>query len=182
MSQLSGLSDSRPSSWRFPRPSPPGSHRDWGRSAYTETHRSAQREQNHVLNNCWREPLFADLTAAGDEDRHWHSDVSVWEDGQRHQGVHQHTAGGWESISFSRDILSYMLHLHHTVCSCVYSFFMVEASSRWTSRPSSVSLWDRRTRTKACSICGRRSSSYRVPNGTEHRGTEFIILRPKIEF
>lgn len=182
MSQLSGPSDSRPSSWRSPRLSPPDLHRDWQRSAYTETDRSAQREQNHFTDNCWCEPLFADLTAAGDEDRHWVSDVSVWEDGQRHQSVHQHTAGSWGSISFSRAVKLYTLHLHHTVCSCVYSSFMAEASSRWTSRPSSVSLWDRRTRTKACSICGRRSSSYRVPNGTEHRGTEFIILRPKIEF
>lgn len=52
-----------------------------------------------------------------------------------------------------------------THCVLVSSFTVV-ATRKWTSRPSSVSLWGRRTRTKACSICGRRSSSYSVQNGT----------------
>lgn len=120
MSQLSGLSDSRPSSWRSRRLSPPDSRRDWQRSACSETHTSAQREQNHIMDNCWREPLFADLTAAGDEDRHRHSDVSVWEDGQRHQGVHQHASGVWGSISFSRDVLLFICSFaSHCMFLCV---------------------------------------------------------------
>lgn len=46
------------------------------------------------------------------------------------------------------------------------SSFIVVASSSWTARQFRASLWGRRTRTKACSICGRKSSSYHVQNGT----------------
>lgn len=67
-----------------------------------------------------------------------------------------------------------MLRLHHAVFPCVflYSSFMDEAWSGWTSRPSSVCQWDRRTRTKACSTCGRRSSSYREQNGKRVSGAK----------
>lgn len=41
----------------------------------------------------------ADLTATGYEDRLRHADVSVREDGQRHQSVHQHTAGRVQRLS-----------------------------------------------------------------------------------
>lgn len=49
---------------------------------------------------------------------------------------------------------------------CFCSSSTVAAWSRWTSGASRVSLWGRRTRTKACFTCGRRSSSYHVLNGT----------------
>lgn len=35
----------------------------------------------------------ADLTSTRDEGRYGRSDVPVREDGQRHQGLHQHTTG-----------------------------------------------------------------------------------------
>lgn len=95
--QLSDLSGSRPSSWRFPRLNLPASHRDWQRSAHTYTHIKSHTgvhqllQRIHVYTDLF---LFADLSEAGDENRHWHADFTVWEDGQRHPVLHQHTAGG----------------------------------------------------------------------------------------
>lgn len=73
----------------------------------------------------------------------------------------------WRKVCLLHEQFSSMQYNHITICVLVCtSSSTVAATSRWTQRPSSVSLWGRRTRTKACSICGRRSSSYSVQNGT----------------
>lgn len=115
MSQLSDLSDSRPSSSPSPRLSPLDSPRGCQRSVHAE---SSNMSAGTLQININASLLSADLTAAGHEDRLRHADVSVWEDGQRHQGVHQHTAGG----AWRRDF-----HFRHSVlpcCGCITQFFL----------------------------------------------------------
>lgn len=106
MSQLSDLSDSRPSSSPSPRLSPLDSPRGCQRSVHAESsNMSAGTSQININASL----SSADLTAAGHEDRLRHTDVSVWEDGQRHQGVHQHIAGGARRRDF---------HFRHSVLPC----------------------------------------------------------------
>lgn len=115
MSQLSDLSDSRPSSSPSPRLSPLDSPRGCQRSVHAE-HSNMSAGTLQINNNT--SLSSADLTAAGHEDRLRHADVSVWEDGQRHQGVHQHIAGG----AWRRDF-----HFRHSVLPCcgyITQFFL----------------------------------------------------------
>lgn len=153
-------SGSRPSFWPSPRLSPPASPRGWQRSV----HKPALDCQIFILtlHICAFASLsLADLNSTRDEGRHGCSDVPVREDGQRHQGLHQHATGWlnhlWGNMSVT--ITDNLLLLR--------SSSTVAAWSRWTSGPFRVSLWGRRTRTKACFICGRRSSSCHGLNGTK---------------
>lgn len=187
MFQPSDLSGSRPSSWFSLRLNPRASHKDSERSAHTHVHtRSAQTFVKTPRILVYTEFLFADFCPAGDEDRHGHSDVAVWEDGQRHQVLYQHTTGGWQrcwekSVCCRSSSLKYSIITSQYVF-CLHSSSTVAATSSWTQRPSSVSLWGRRTRTRACSICGRPSSSYSVQNGTVCPVCQtFWMLRPLSE-
>lgn len=164
MFQLSDRSGNRPSSWRSPRRSLPVSLRGWQRSVHKNRHQSDKHSLKLLYIRANASLLLADLTSTRDEGRHRRSHVSVREDGQRHQGLHQHTTGLLTHLGGNASVV---LTLNDLITCCpVHSFSMVVAWSRWTSGLSRVFLWGRRTRTKACFICGRRSSSYHVLNGT----------------
>lgn len=163
MFQLSDLSGSRPSSWLSPRLSLPASHRDWQRSTHTDTYRTAY--VYHPNDSClqW---VFISRSHSG---RGWRQTRALWCHCVRRlttisglASTHYRWAAEPKSISLT---LFEQLSSVPYYC-CLRSSSIAAASSRWTSRPSRVSLWGRRTRTKACSTCGRKSSSCHVQNGT----------------
>lgn len=124
--------------------------------------------------------LSADLSAAGHEGRLWHADVSVREDGQRHQGVHQHAAGGVQTLPLPPFSFT-TLPLHHVV-------FLFPARSRavppWT-RPEAGGPQDHPVR-----LSGAEGPEQRLvlpvagdlPATANQTVKEFRMLRPKYIF
>lgn len=72
--------------------------------------------------------LCAGLTPAGHEGGHRNSDVAVWEDGQWHQVLYQHTTGGWHHC----EVLSFVWAVVALYCmsKCVYCVGVVPPRSR----------------------------------------------------
>lgn len=94
MFQLWGLSGSRPFSWPSLRLSLLAWHRDCQRYKHKQTHTLSHSQFSYIIQTLYPNLSSPDFTSPGDEDRHRHSDVTVWEDRQWHQVLYQHTAGG----------------------------------------------------------------------------------------